>query len=108
MGWELREILRTQMLNSTSFYSGRGRPSVDSWVSSAVSSLTKIFNKYNLKGTSFAFTISILKADPDTLAECIGRLIKILKTNAVISFASIAPFDEDDDDVQSLEENKTI
>ena len=38
-------------------------------------------------------------ADPETFAECIGQLIKTLKKNGVISFASIAPFD--DDQVQS-------
>ncbi|TXG73967.1 hypothetical protein EZV62_002546 [Acer yangbiense] len=38
-------------------------------------------------------------ADPETFADCIGRLIKTLKQNGVISFASIAPFD--DDQVQS-------
>nr|POF16052.1 aminopeptidase m1-a [Quercus suber] len=34
-------------------------------------------------------------ADPDTFAECIGKLITTLKRNKVISFASIAPFDND-------------
>ncbi|KAK2643205.1 hypothetical protein Ddye_024968 [Dipteronia dyeriana] len=38
-------------------------------------------------------------ADPETFADCIGRLVKTLKQNGVISFASIAPFD--DDQVQS-------
>lgn len=35
------------------------------------------------------------KADPDTFAECIGQLISTLKRNKEISFASIAPFDDD-------------
>ncbi|KAL6011156.1 hypothetical protein ACLOJK_001600 [Asimina triloba] len=39
------------------------------------------------------------KAGPDTFAECIGQLVTTLKSNEVISFASIAPLD--DDDVQS-------
>ncbi|KAA8549540.1 hypothetical protein F0562_001442 [Nyssa sinensis] len=34
-------------------------------------------------------------ANPNTFAECIGRLITTLKKNKVISFASIAPFDND-------------
>lgn len=71
--------------------------SVDSWVSNAVSSLTRIINEYNLDGIDIDY--EHFKADPDTFAECIGRLIKSLKNNGVISFASIAPFD--DDQVQS-------
>ena len=38
-------------------------------------------------------------ANPSTFAGCIGKLISGLKGNGVISFASIAPFD--DDQVQS-------
>jgi hypothetical protein len=71
--------------------------SVDSWLSNAVSSLTKIIKEYNLDGIDIDY--EHFKADPDTFAECIGRLIKTLKTNGVITFASIAPFD--DDQVQS-------
>ena len=71
--------------------------SVDSWVSNAVSSLTDIIQKYNLDGIDIDY--EHFSADPDTFAECIGQLIKTLKKNGVISFASIAPFD--DDQVQS-------
>ncbi|KAK8683498.1 hypothetical protein V6N13_039588 [Hibiscus sabdariffa] len=71
--------------------------SVDSWVSNAVSSLTDIIQQYNLDGIDIDY--EHFNADPDTFAECIGQLIKTLKKNGVISFASIAPFD--DDDVQS-------
>ena len=71
--------------------------SVDSWVSNAVSSLTNIIKEYNLDGIDIDY--EHFKADPDTFAECIGRLIKTLKSNGVISFASIAPFA--DDQVQS-------
>ncbi|KAJ4725914.1 chitinase 2-like [Melia azedarach] len=71
--------------------------SVDSWVSNAVSSLTSIIQQYKLDGIDIDY--EHFKADPDTFAECIGRLIKTLKGNGVISFASIAPFD--DDQVQS-------
>lgn len=71
--------------------------SVDSWVSNAVSSLTSIIKEYNLDGIDIDY--EHFKADPDTFAECIGKLIKTLKSNGVITFASIAPFD--DDQVQS-------
>lgn len=71
--------------------------SVDSWVSNAVSSLTEIIQEYNLDGIDIDY--EHFSADPDTFAECIGQLIKTLKSNGVISFASIAPFD--DDQVQS-------
>ncbi|KAK8601561.1 hypothetical protein V6N12_051391 [Hibiscus sabdariffa] len=71
--------------------------SVDSWLSNAVSSLTDIIHQYNLDGIDIDY--EHFNADPDTFAECIGQLIKTLKKNGIISFASIAPFD--DDDVQS-------
>ncbi|MED6180057.1 hypothetical protein PIB30_006873 [Stylosanthes scabra] len=71
--------------------------SVDSWVSNAVSSLTSIIKDYNLDGIDIDY--EHFKSDPDTFAECIGKLIKTLKENGVIKFASIAPFD--DEDVQS-------
>ncbi|MBA0761835.1 hypothetical protein Gotri_024420 [Gossypium trilobum] len=71
--------------------------SVESWVSNAVSSLTNIIQEYHLDGIDIDY--EHFNADPDTFSECIGKLIKTLKNNGVISFASIAPFD--DDDVQS-------
>ncbi|KAL1817157.1 hypothetical protein DCAR_0521576 [Daucus carota subsp. sativus] len=71
--------------------------SVDSWVSNAVSSLTNIIQEYNLDGIDIDY--EHFHGDPETFAECIGQLIKALKNNGVISFASIAPFD--DDQVQS-------
>ncbi|KAL5711172.1 hypothetical protein ACHQM5_021661 [Ranunculus cassubicifolius] len=70
---------------------------IDSWVQNAVSSLTKIIKEYNLDGIDIDY--EHFSADPDTFAECIGRLLTTLKQNKVISFASIAPFD--DDQVQS-------
>nr|KJB20121.1 hypothetical protein B456_003G134100 [Gossypium raimondii] len=80
--------------------------SVDSWVSNAVSSLTDIIQEYHLDGIDIDYEHfnanhgwPISTANPDTFAECIGKLVKTLKNNGVISFASIAPFD--DDDVQS-------
>lgn len=71
--------------------------SIESWVFNAVSSLTRIIKQYNLEGIDIDY--EHFKADPNTFAECIGRLIKTLKQNRVIKFASIAPFD--DDQVQS-------
>ncbi|KAL6132683.1 hypothetical protein ACLB2K_064922 [Fragaria x ananassa] len=71
--------------------------SVDSWVSNAVSSLTNIIQQYNLDGIDIDY--EHFRSDPNTFSDCIGRLIKTLKDNGVIQFASIAPFD--DDDVQS-------
>ncbi|XP_022730819.1 chitinase 2-like [Durio zibethinus] len=67
---------------------------VDSWVSNAVSSLTYIIQEYNLDGIDIDY--EHFHADPETFAQCIGRLITTLKKNGVISFASIAPFDDDD------------
>ncbi|KAJ6888984.1 hypothetical protein NC652_029930 [Populus alba x Populus x berolinensis] len=64
--------------------------SVDSWVSNAVSSLTRIIQQYNLDGIDIDY--EHFQADPDTFTECIGQLITALKRNGVISFASIAPF----------------
>ncbi|GMY31926.1 chitinase 2-like [Fagus crenata] len=64
--------------------------SIDSWVSNAVSSLTSIIKQYHLDGIDIDY--ENFKADPDTFAECIGRLITTLKRNKVISFASIAPY----------------
>ncbi|KAK9939790.1 hypothetical protein M0R45_016476 [Rubus argutus] len=71
--------------------------STDSWVSNAVSSLTSIIQQYNLDGIDIDY--EHFKSDPNTFSECIGRLIKTLKDNGVIQYASIAPFD--DDEVQS-------
>ena len=68
--------------------------SVDSWVSNAVSSLTRIINQYGLDGIDVDY--EHFSADPRTFAECIGRLVQTLKRNNVISFASIAPFDDDE------------
>ncbi|XAR59038.1 Chitinase [Bertholletia excelsa] len=66
--------------------------SVDSWVSNAVSSLTQIIKQYHLDGIDIDY--ESFASDPDTFAQCIGRLITTLKNNKVISFASIAPFDD--------------
>nr|GEY02952.1 chitinase 2-like [Tanacetum cinerariifolium] len=54
--------------------------------------------EYNLDGIDIDY--EHFHADPDTFAECIEKLITTLKGNEVISFASIAPFD--DGDVQRI------
>ncbi|XP_028779633.1 chitinase 2-like [Neltuma alba] len=66
--------------------------SIDSWVSNAVSSLTAIIKQYNLDGIDIDY--EHFNSDPNTFSECIGRLIKTLKSNGVIKFASIAPYDD--------------
>ncbi|KAJ6846914.1 chitinase 2-like [Iris pallida] len=65
--------------------------SVDSWVENAVSSLTKIIKEYNLDGIDIDY--EQFRADDDTFAECIGRLVATLKEDGVVSFVSIAPFE---------------
>lgn len=68
--------------------------SVPSWVSNAVTTLTQIIKTYNLDGIDIDY--EHFSTDPDTFGECIGQLITILKRDGVISFASIAPYDDDD------------
>lgn len=65
--------------------------SIDSWVGNAVSSLTTIINQYHLDGIDIDYE-NFKGVDPDTFAECMGRLITTLKSKGVITFASIAPF----------------
>uniref|UniRef100_A0A0E0EXW1 GH18 domain-containing protein n=1 Tax=Oryza meridionalis TaxID=40149 RepID=A0A0E0EXW1_9ORYZ len=64
--------------------------SVDSWVNNAVESLTGIVRDNNLDGIDIDY--EQFQVDPDTFAECVGRLITELKAKGVIKFASIAPF----------------
>ncbi|GFP99559.1 chitinase 1 [Phtheirospermum japonicum] len=66
---------------------------VDSWLSNAVSSLTAIIKRYNLDGIDVDYE-HFKTDDTETFAECIGKLIKTLKDKRVISFASIAPYDD--------------
>ncbi|GJN25611.1 hypothetical protein PR202_gb13459 [Eleusine coracana subsp. coracana] len=68
--------------------------SVDSWVRNAVTSLTAIVTEYNLDGIDIDY--EQFQADPDTFADCIGRLVTTMKSNGVIKFASIAPYDNAD------------
>ncbi|KAK9055406.1 hypothetical protein SSX86_026489 [Deinandra increscens subsp. villosa] len=66
--------------------------SVDSWVSNAVSSLTNIIKEYDLDGIDIDYE-HFDHGHPEVFAECIGKLITTLKNNGVISFASIAPYE---------------
>ncbi|VAH15956.1 unnamed protein product [Triticum turgidum subsp. durum] len=63
---------------------------VDSWVRNAVDSLTGIIRRYGLDGIDIDY--EQFQVDPATFAECAGRLVAALKSNGVISFASIAPY----------------
>ncbi|KAK4492015.1 hypothetical protein RD792_002803 [Penstemon davidsonii] len=67
--------------------------SISSWVSNAIHSITKIVNEYNLDGIDIDY--EHFSSDPDTFAECMGRLIFYLKQNQVVSFISIAPYEDD-------------
>ncbi|OMO67573.1 2S globulin [Corchorus capsularis] len=66
---------------------------INSWVRNAIHSITEISMKYHLDGIDIDY--EHFHADPDTFAECIGRLLFYLKQNGVVSFASIAPYNDD-------------
>ncbi|CAN1141179.1 Chitinase 1 [Linum perenne] len=57
---------------------------------------TSMVKDYNLDGIDIDYEHFGSDADPDTFAECIGRLLLSLKSQGIIKFASIAPFDDDD------------
>ncbi|KAL8496787.1 hypothetical protein ACS0TY_020460 [Phlomoides rotata] len=67
--------------------------SINSWVANAIHSITDIVRKYDLDGIDIDY--EHFKTDPDTFAECIGRLLFYLKQNQVVSFTSIAPYQDD-------------
>lgn len=69
--------------------------SMDSWVQNAIRSLTNMIKLYHIDGIDIDY--EHFTTDQDTFVECIGRLITNLKETRTISFASIAPFDDDDD-----------
>lgn len=71
--------------------------SINSWVRNAIHSITEIVKLYNFDGIDIDY--EHFKTDPETFAECIGRLLFYLKQQQVVSFTSIAPYD--DDSVQS-------
>ncbi|XP_038694601.1 chitinase 2-like [Tripterygium wilfordii] len=65
--------------------------SVKSWVRNAIKSITKIVEEYDLDGIDIDY--EHFNADEDTFAECIGQLLFHLKQGRVVSFASIAPYE---------------
>lgn len=67
--------------------------SIKSWVSNAIHSITEIAREYNLDGIDIDY--EHFRTDPDTFAECIGRLLFNLKQQRIVSFASIAPYEDD-------------
>ncbi|KAK3012472.1 hypothetical protein RJ639_007983 [Escallonia herrerae] len=67
--------------------------SISSWVRNAISSITRIVKEYDLDGIDIDY--EYFSADPDTFAECIGRLLYYLKQNQIVSFTSIAPYEDD-------------
>ncbi|CAN1226971.1 Chitinase 2 [Linum grandiflorum] len=69
--------------------------SLDSWLGNAIRTVTKIVEDYNLDGIDIDYEHFGSDVDTDTFAECIGRLLQSLKSQNVIKFASIAPFDDD-------------
>ncbi|KAF7808940.1 chitinase 2-like [Senna tora] len=66
--------------------------SVKSWLRNAIYSITQLVKTYHLDGIDIDY--EHFNADPETFAECIGKLIFYLKQNKIISFASIAPYDD--------------
>lgn len=66
--------------------------SVSSWVANAIHSITEIVETYKLDGIDIDY--EHFSTDPDTFAECIGRLLFYLKQNKIVSFTSIAPYDD--------------
>ncbi|XP_024161362.1 chitinase 2-like [Rosa chinensis] len=67
--------------------------SINSWVRNAVTSIVQITEKYKLDGIDIDY--EHFETDPNTFAECIGQLLFHLKHNNVVSFTSIAPYDND-------------
>ncbi|KAM5583880.1 chitinase 2 [Rosa sericea] len=67
--------------------------SINSWVRNAIASIVQITKEYKLDGIDIDY--EHFNTDPNTFAECIGRLFFYLKQNKVVSFTSIAPYDDD-------------
>ncbi|KAI9081785.1 hypothetical protein K1719_036047 [Acacia pycnantha] len=71
--------------------------SVNSWLRNAIYSITQLVQSNHLDGIDIDY--EHFDADPDIFADCIGKLIYYLKQSRIVSFASIAPYD--DEPVQS-------
>lgn len=67
--------------------------SINSWVRNAIDSIVQITKIYKLDGIDIDY--EHFQTDPNTFAECIGRLLFYLKQNNVVSFTSIAPYEDD-------------
>ncbi|XP_021809229.1 chitinase 2-like [Prunus avium] len=67
--------------------------SINSWVRNAIDSIVQITKKYHLDGIDIDY--EHFQTDPNTFAECIGRLLFYLKQNNIVSFTSIAPYEND-------------
>ncbi|KAK6142060.1 hypothetical protein DH2020_013889 [Rehmannia glutinosa] len=67
--------------------------SVNTWVANAIHSITQIVDQYDLDGIDIDYEHFV--SDPDTFAECIGKLLFYLKQNQIVLFTSIAPYDDD-------------
>ncbi|XP_004294639.1 PREDICTED: chitinase 2-like [Fragaria vesca subsp. vesca] len=67
--------------------------SINSWVRNAIASIVQITKEYELDGIDI--DCEHFQTDPNTFAECIGRLLFHLKQNNVVSFTSIAPYEDD-------------
>ncbi|KAH6766219.1 hypothetical protein C2S52_017202 [Perilla frutescens var. hirtella] len=67
--------------------------SVTSWVANAIHSITDLVTRYNLDGIDIDY--EHFSTDTDTFAECVGRLLFYLKQNKIVSFTSIAPYEDD-------------
>lgn len=67
--------------------------SINSWVGNAIHSITEIVREYNLDGIDIDY--EHFNSDPNIFAECIGRLLFYLKQNNIVSFTSIAPYEDD-------------
>lgn len=62
------------------------------WITNAVNSITNLASQYSITGIDVDYENFTLGSA--TFTECIGGLITQLKTNKVITVASIAPFQE--------------
>lgn len=67
--------------------------SINSWLQNAISSITNIIKNYNIDGIDIDY--EHFSVSPETFTECKGQLIIQLKKKGTISFASIAPFEDD-------------
>ncbi|GAA0142678.1 hypothetical protein LIER_35616 [Lithospermum erythrorhizon] len=67
--------------------------SISSWVQNAEYSITRIVKEYDLDGIDIDYE-HFNYTDSNTFAECIGGLLSNLKQKRIISFASIAPYDD--------------